>query len=244
MKNLKKQFTCLGENIEKYITFTIPIEKEAKRIDINEEEITKNICYILQFIDSPRLMTSSLSNLVNNLCEGIHKIKYKCNHDDKKCETYRIKCKYWDWFLEYTNLKDDLIEYKCLWSCNKNYQHKFHEKLKERFFSIYKFSNRNNSKFILLLQNSVYPYEYMDNSEKFNEVPLFEKQDFYSHLNMEDITDAGYVHPKRVSKDFEIKNLGDYHLYVHSGTSLLADIFENSRNMCLKTYKLDPAKFL
>ena len=244
MKNLKKQFTCLGENIEKYITFTIPIEKEAKRIDINEEEITKNICYILQFIDSPRLMTSSLSNLVNNLCEGIHKIKYKCNRDDKKCETYRIKCKYWDWFLEYTNLKDDLIEYKCLWSCNKNYQHKFHEKLKERFFSIYKFSNRNNSKFILLLQNSVYPYEYMDNSEKFNEVPLFEKQDFYSHLNMEDITDAGYVHPKRVSKDFEIKNLGDYHLYVHSGTSLLADIFENSRNMCLKTYKLDPAKFL
>ena len=94
MKNLKKQFTCLGENIEKYITFTIPIEKEAKRIDINEEEITKNICYILQFIDSPRLMTSSLSNLVNNLCEGIHKIKYKCNHDDKKCETHRIKCKY------------------------------------------------------------------------------------------------------------------------------------------------------
>ena len=69
MKNLKKQFTCLGENIEKYITFTVPIEKEATRIDINEEEITKNICYILQFIDSSRLMTSSLSNLVSNLCE-------------------------------------------------------------------------------------------------------------------------------------------------------------------------------
>ena len=71
----------------------------------------------------------------------------------------------------------------------------------------------------------------MDNLEKFSEAPLFEKQDFYSHLNMEDITDAGYMHPKRVCKDFEIKNLGDYHLYVHSGTSLLADIFENSRNM-------------
>ena len=53
---------------------------------------------------------SWLSNLVNNLSEGIHKIKCKYEHDDKRCETYRIKYKYWDCFLEYTNFKDDLIE--------------------------------------------------------------------------------------------------------------------------------------
>ena len=73
-------------------------------------------------------MANSLSNFVNNLSEGIHKIKCKCGHDDKKCETCRIRYKYCDCFLEYANFKDDLIEYKCL-SGNKNYQQKFHEKL-------------------------------------------------------------------------------------------------------------------
>ena len=82
----------------------------------------------------------------------------------------------------------------------------------------------------------------MDDWEKFNETSLPEKEDFYSHLNMEDITDADYAHAKRVCKDFEIKNLGEYHdLYVQSNRLLLADVFENSRNMCLKIYKLDPA---
>ena len=69
--------------------------------------------------------------------------------------------------------------------CNKNYQRKFDEKLKERFFSTYKFSNHDNNQFILLLQKLVYPYEYMDDSERFNETSLPEKEDFYSHLNME-----------------------------------------------------------
>ena len=76
-EEFKKQFTCLEENTEKYITFTVPIEKEVSRIDKNGEEITKNVSYILQFIDSARFMASSLSNLVNNLSEGIHKIKCK-----------------------------------------------------------------------------------------------------------------------------------------------------------------------
>ena len=57
----------------------------------------------------------------------------------------------------------------------------------------------------------VYPSEYIDDWEKFNEASLPEKEDFYSHLNMEDITDANYVHTKRVCKDFEIEDLGEYH---------------------------------
>ena len=67
-----------------------------------------------------------------------------------------------------------------------------HEKLKERFFNTYKFSNHDVSKFILLLQITVYLYGYKDDWEKFNETSLPEKEDFYSHLNMEDITDADY----------------------------------------------------
>ena len=66
----------------------------------------------------------------------------------------------------------------------------------------------------------------MDDWKKFNETSLPEKEDFYSHLNMEDITDADYAHGKRVRKDFEIRNLGEYHdLYFQSNTLLLADIF-------------------
>ena len=111
------------------------------------------------------------------------------------------------------------------------------KKFKERFFNTYKFSNHDNNKFILLLRRGVYPYEYMDDWKKFNEMSLPEKEDFYSHLNMEDIADTNYVHAKRVCKDFERKNLGKYHdLYVQSDTLLLADVFENFRNMCVLIY--------
>ena len=88
-EEFKKQFTCLGENTEK--NFTVLIENEVTRIDRNREKIAKNISYILQFTDSARFMASTLSNLVNNLSEGNHRIKCKYGHDDKKCETYGIK---------------------------------------------------------------------------------------------------------------------------------------------------------
>ena len=65
-------------------------------------------------------MTSSLSNLVNNISEGIHRTKYELGHDDKKYETCGIEYKYCNCFLEYMSFKDDLIEQKCL-CCNKNY---------------------------------------------------------------------------------------------------------------------------
>ena len=85
----------------------------------------------------------------------------------------------------------------------------------------------------------------MDDWEKFKETLFPGKEDFYSHLNMEYITDVDYTHAKRVCKDFEIKNLGEYHdLHVQSNTLLLADVFENFRNICIKIFELDPAKFL
>ena len=71
-------------------------------------------------------MASLLSNLVDKLAEGIHKIQCKYGHDNEKCETCGIKYKDCDCCLEYTNVKDDLIERKCL-CCNKNYQKTFDE---------------------------------------------------------------------------------------------------------------------
>ena len=113
------------------------------------------------------------------------------------------------------------------------------------FFNIYKFSNRDNNKFFLLLRKGYSPYDYMDDQEKFNETSLPEKEHFYSHLNMGDITDKDYVHAKRVCKDFEIKELGEYHdLYVQIDALLLADVFENFINICIKIYELHPVKFI
>ena len=85
----------------------------------------------------------------------------------------------------------------------------------------------------------------MDDWAKFNETLLTEKEEFYSHLNMEDITEADFAHAKRVCKNFEIKNLGEYHdFYVQSDTFLLPYVFENFRNMRIIIYKIDPEKFL
>ena len=77
----------------------------------------------MQRNDSTRFVASLLSNLVNNLAEGIHKIKYKYGYNNKKCKTFRVKFKDFECFLEYTNNKDDLMECKCL-CCNKKYQTK------------------------------------------------------------------------------------------------------------------------
>ena len=77
----KKQFNCLGENTDKYIIFTVRIDKEVTRIDKNGEKIAKHISCILQIIDSARFMVSS-SNLFNNLSEGI-RIKLNVNTNTK-----------------------------------------------------------------------------------------------------------------------------------------------------------------
>ena len=55
-----------------------------------------------------------------------------------------------------------------------------------------------------VLRKGVYPYEYIDDCEKYSETPLLDKKDFCIHLKMEDITDAEYAHVKRVCKAFEI----------------------------------------
>ena len=85
----------------------------------------------------------------------------------------------------------------------------------------------------------------MDNWERFDETSLPDKESFYSSLNMENINDNDYRHGNKVFKKFKLKHLGEYHdLYVQSDTLLLADVFENFRNMCIKVYDLDHAHFL
>ena len=97
----------------------------------------------------------------------------------------------------------------------------------------------------MLLRKGVYQYEYMDGWDKFNEKIIPGKELFYSNLTLENISETDYAHANNVLKKFNINNLGEYHdLYVRSDTLLLADIFENFRQSCLKNYELDPAHFV
>ena len=97
----------------------------------------------------------------------------------------------------------------------------------------------------MLLRKGVYPYEYIDSWEKFNETALPAKETFYSNFNIEDISNEDYAHAQRVWDVFKINNLGDYHdLYVQFDTLLVADVYENFRNKWLEKYELDPTYFV
>ena len=98
--------------------------------------------------------------------------------------------------------------------------------------------------FELMKQKGVYPYDYMDNFEKFNNTQLPNKDEFYSILNHEFISDEQYEHAQNVWDTFNLKTMGDYHdLYLKSDILLLADVFENFRETCLQYYKLDPCHY-
>ena len=211
VKEFDGNFECLGENTEKYITFSVPLKKKIENKNI---EIT----YKIKFIDSYRFMSSSLSKLVDNLSEGLH---------NNKCLN-RESC------LDYIRTKNEKLILKCF-NCKQNYEKDFNKELIKRFANTYEFCNGNLNKFILLLRKGVYPYEYMDNWERLDETSLPSKESFYSNLNMEKIEDIAYRHGNNM-----LKNLGEYHgLYVQSDTLLLADAFENFRNTCLQVYELD-----
>ena len=97
----------------------------------------------------------------------------------------------------------------------------------------------------LITRKGVYPYDYMDSFEKFEETELPPKESFYSQLSKSHISDSDYEHAKLIWEKFEIKNLGEYHdLYMKSDVLLLTDVFENFRETCINAYKLDPCNYL
>ena len=99
-------------------------------------------------------------------------------------------------------------------------------------------------KLSLVKRKGVYPYEYMDSLERFKENKIPPKEAFYSRLTGEGISDEDLKHAEKVWKVFGMKTLQDYHdLYNVIDVLLLADVFENFRNVCMENYKLDPAHY-
>ena len=101
-----------------------------------------------------------------------------------------------------------------------------------------------DDKLSLLTKKGIYPYEYMDTPEKLKDTQLPSREAFYFKLNDESISDENYAHAREVWKTFEMKSLKDYHnLYNKVDVLLLADVFENFGNICIKNYNLDPAHY-
>ena len=94
----------MGENTEKYISFSVPVKKQITKTDKDGNDKIVNISCKIKFIDSFRFMSSSLSSLVNNLSEGLH--SDKCT-DCKSCPDYLI-------------IKYDQLIFRCF-ECKKNY---------------------------------------------------------------------------------------------------------------------------
>ena len=265
-REFKGYFHCLGENTEKYITFSVPIKKVFDNDNDSDSDRdnnkTKTVTYRLKFIDSCRFMQDSLSNLVDNLSEinnkelknkstdnmrsmidslsqsinKISEIDNKISQIDKK----ETKNKFTD------NMRSMITSLsKSIDKVSEIDRKISYDSLIEKFYNTYQLCNKDLNKFALLLRKGVYPYEYMDSWERFKEESLPDKESFYSELNNEHITDGDYAHAQKVWSTFNIKNLGEYHdLYVQSDTALLADVFENFRDKCTEKYELDPAHFL
>ena len=155
------EFECLDENTEKYITFAVPIKKEITKKDKNGNDKITKIPYKIKFIDSYRFMSTSLSNLGSNISEGLH---------NDRC----IDCKS---CLDYITMKDEKLIFGCL-RCKKNYEKNFNKELIQRFANTYKFCNEDLHKFILLLRKGVFPYEHMDNWQRFDKTSLPDKEAF------------------------------------------------------------------
>ena len=109
---------------------------------------------------------------------------------------------------------------------------------------LFGFEDYSELQYSLLTRKGVYPYEYINSWDRFEETQLPPISAFYSNLNMSSISEEDYQHAQRVWKEFGIHDLGNYHdLYLRTDVVLLANVFEAFRDTCLKHYKLDPAHF-
>ena len=133
--SLRKNLNVLRKTQKSTKHFLFQFQQETAKIGKNSNESVVTIIYKIKFIDNARSMASSLPNLVDNLAQGINK----------------IKCKDCDCFLDYESIKNNSIKYKCI-SGNKVFSNKIDEELKKQFKNTFKFSNNDINEFIMLLR--------------------------------------------------------------------------------------------
>ena len=239
IRELAEQFVVdemevLAENAEKYISFSVPIKVELKDDDgkpivykdKNGVERKKTQLCKLRFIDSNRFMQSSLGSLVDNLA-GTSTDGVECCGDVEFVEVDEM----WK------------AKFECEKCHNFQYRQLNGDVLKTRFSNLRR-RCASDGDFRLFLRKGIYPYEYMDSFDRFEEVGLPPVESFYSELTLSGVSKNDYTHAQKVYEALECRDLGDYHdAYLCSDVLLLADVFENFRDTCHEHYGLDPAHF-
>ena len=224
----------IGAIVEKHQYTNKKGEKCKMNINAIPNNMEKYMAFMLgnhlTFIDSFQFMSSSLENLVKNIT--------KCG----KCDT----CKPGKCIKRHVNNKGKIIQHKTSFPCGKciNCENINKVCITPNYDNL-KYTKKafQKDKLNLVSQKGVYPYDFMDSFDKFNE-KLPQKEEFYSILNDEHISDEDYKHAQNVWNTFDLKNMGGYHdLYLKSDILLLADVFENFRKTCLEYYKLDPCHY-
>ena len=218
--NMRSMMASLSQSINK----VSEIDQKISQIDEKEPEN--------KYIDNTRSMMVSLSQSIDKVSEIDEKISRidKKEPENKFIDSMRSMIASLSQSIGKVSEIDEKIS---------------QIELIKKFPNTYQLSDKDPNEFALLLRKGVYPYEYMDRWERFNEKPLEDKEYFYNELNKEGITDEDFAHYQKVCKVFKIKNLGKYHdLYVQSNTLLLADVFKNFRDKCIEIYELDPVHLL
>ena len=224
----------IGAIVKKHAYKNKKGEKCQMNINAIPNNMEKYMAFMLgnhvTFIDSFQFMSSGLQKLVQNIT--------KCG----KCDTCNPgKC-----MKKHINNKDKTMLHKTSLPCGEcmNCKNKDKACINPNYNNLkYTAQVFEDQKLDLMARKGVYPYDYMDSFKKFKE-QLPTKEEFYSVLNNEHISDDDYEHAKNVWDTFSLKNMGEYHdLYLASDILLLADVFENFRKTCLEYYKLDPCHY-
>ena len=222
----------IGEIANKYAYKDKKGKEKPLTINAIPNNMEKYMAFMLSnhltLIDSFEFMSSSLDKLVENVM--------KCG----KCET----CKPDSCIRRSVSDRGRLIQHQTSYPClecknckkvGKSCVHPVYNNLK------YTSEEFKGDKLHLMSKKGVYPYDYMDSFEKFDQIELPDKEHFKSIPNDQDITNDEYNHARKVWKTFKLKNMGDYHdLYLGSDVLLLTNVFENFRETCMQYYKLDP----
>ena len=222
----------IGEIAKKYAYRNKKRKEQPLTINAIPNNMEKYMAFMLgnhlMFIDSFQFMSSSLDKLVENIT--------KCG----KCET----CKPDSCIRKSVNDRGCIIQHQTSYPCLecKNCK-KVGKSCVNPVYNNLKYTSEEfkGDKLHLMSKRGVYPYDYMDSFEQFDQMKLPTKEHFYSIINDQDITNDEYNHAKKVWKMFKLKNMGEYHdLYLGSDVLLLTDVFENFRKTCMQYYKLDP----
>ena len=180
----------------------------------------------LKFVDSCQHLPYKLEELVDG---GHGEEEVWCPHTGKYLGRAHKGC-------DTKTLKKEYKEGECI-VCGKELKNEVFEIIREWF--------EDEKMQELLLRKGVYPYEYMDSWDRFSETELPPKEEFYSTLKREHISDEDYAHAQRVWGSLKDKNMGSYHdLYLMMDTLLLADVLMRYRRDGFRKYGLDPAHYL